>query len=60
MPKKITYGTTIHFQKREQYFIAKKKIKSLAVTGVISLSPYTDGNTNLFTPGCHRDIVSSL
>lgn len=28
MPKKITYGTTIHFQKREQYFIAKKKKKS--------------------------------
>lgn len=48
------------FQNRQQYFIAKKKIKSLAVTGVISLSPYTDGNTNLFTPGCHRDIVSSL
>lgn len=48
------------FKKESSILLQKKKIKSLAVTGVISLSPYTDGNTNLFTPGCHRDIVSSL
>lgn len=41
--------------------LQKKKNQIISsVTGVISLSPYTDGNTNLFTPGCHRDIVSSL
>lgn len=47
------------FKIESSILLQKKKIK-LAVTGVISLLHYIDGNTNLFTPGCHRDIVSSL